>query len=76
MKEWQFDVLFCVAVFGTLFILVAPAVGLNEVPKNPGAIGGIGVILTYVLTQRDSITKKNGNDSTKSKATEKKEETK
>lgn len=58
MKEWQFNVLFAVAVGGVLFLLVAPAIdGLESIPKNPTAVGGLGTILTYVLTQKRSITK-------------------
>jgi hypothetical protein len=58
VKEWQFNVLFVVAVGGVLFLLVAPAIpGLEAIPKNPTAIGGIGTILTYVLTQKKSIVK-------------------
>jgi hypothetical protein len=58
MKEWQFNVLFFVGVGGALFLLLAPAIGLEDIPKNPGAITGIGTILAYVLTQRNNITKK------------------
>ena len=56
MKEWQFNVLFWVAVAGTALMLVAPAVGLKEIPDNPGAVAGIGTILAYVLTQKRNIT--------------------
>lgn len=58
MKEWQFNVLFVVAVGGVLFLLVAPAINsLESIPKNPTAVGGVGTILTYVLTQKKSIVK-------------------
>lgn len=60
MKEWQFNVLFFVGVGGALFLLVAPAIpGLQEIPKNPGAVTGVGTILAYVLTQKKKIIKGN-----------------
>lgn len=65
MKEWQFNVLFFVGVGGAIFLLIGPEFGL-EVGQNAPAVGGIGAILTYVLTQRASLTKKNG-DSDKAK---------
>lgn len=65
MKEWQFNVLFFVGVGGAIFLLIGPEFGL-AVGQNAPAVGGIGAILTYVLTQRSVITKKNG-DSKKSK---------
>lgn len=65
MKEWQFNVLFFVGVGGAIFLLIGPEFGL-AVGQNAPAVGGIGAILTYVLTQKSVITKKNG-DSKKSK---------
>lgn len=63
MKEWQFNVLFFVGVGGALFLLVAPAIpGLQEIPKNPGAVTGVGTILAYVLTQKKKIVKDNPQD--------------
>lgn len=56
MKNWQFDVLFFVAVGGAIFLLVAPEIGFSE-STNPTAVTGIGAILTYVLTQRAQWTK-------------------
>lgn len=63
LKEWQFNVLFFVGVGGAVLLLIGPEVGL-EVGQNAPAVGGIGAILTYVLTQRDIITrnKKNGDE--------------
>lgn len=58
MKEWQFDVLFLVGVGGAVFMLIAPAIGLEQIPKNPTAVTGVGTILAYVLTQRKRITGK------------------
>lgn len=63
MKEWQFDVLFWVGVGGTILLLIAPAVGLDELPENPIAVTGIGTILAYILTQKKSITGKNKRES-------------
>jgi hypothetical protein len=51
LKDWQFDVLFFVAVGGAIFLLFAPEVGVDTA-SNPTAVTGIGAILTYVLTQR------------------------
>jgi len=58
MKEWQFTVLFLVGVGGAVLLLIGPALGLN-IGENPGALTGVGVILTYVLTQRKTLTKHN-----------------
>lgn len=66
MKGWQFDVLFFVAVGGAVFLLIAPEIGFDK-SLNPTAITGVGAILTYVLTQRNTWSKddkgrKNKND--------------
>lgn len=61
MKEWQFNVLFFVGVGGAIFLLLGPAFGLDIKP-NPTALTGIGAILTYVLTQRNSWTKHDKKD--------------
>jgi hypothetical protein len=52
MKEWQFNILFFVGVGGAVFMLTPwfPT-------SNPLAGGGIGLILTFVLTQKDQIVK-------------------
>jgi hypothetical protein len=53
VKDWQFNVLFFVGVIGAVFLLIAPALGLEDyISKNPGNITGVGIILTYVLTQK------------------------
>lgn len=57
LKDWQFDVLFFVGVGGALVILFGPSLGL-DFGKNPLAVSGIGAILTYILTQRKALTKK------------------
>jgi hypothetical protein len=56
MKEWQFDILFFVAVGGAVFLLVAPAFGINT--GNPSAATGVGAILAFILTQRSEWTSK------------------
>lgn len=56
MKEWHFNVLFFVAVFGALAMLLGPEIGL-DIGKNPTAVTGVGAILGYVLTQKGKITK-------------------
>lgn len=55
MKEWQFNVLFFVGVAGAILLLIGPEIGL-DVGSNPTAVTGVGAILTYVLTQKKSIT--------------------
>lgn len=59
MKDWQFNILFFVGVGGALFLLVGPEFGL-DINSNPTALAGVGSILTYVLTQRKTLTKKPG----------------
>lgn len=56
LEKWQFNVLFFVGVGGAIVLLLGPGFGL-EVSQNPTAITGIGAILTYVLTQKKSLTK-------------------
>ncbi len=57
LKEWQFNILFFVGVGGAVFLLVGPEFGLN-VADNPTALAGVGSILTYILTQKGSWTKR------------------
>jgi len=54
MKEWHFNVLFCVGVGGAVFLLLAPSFGV-EIATNPTALAGVGTILTYVLTQKNAL---------------------
>jgi len=61
LKPWQFNVLFFVGVGGAIFLLIGPEFGL-QVSENPTAFAGVGTILTYVLTQKKTLTK---NDSKK-----------
>lgn len=56
LKEWQFNVLFFVGVGGAIFLLIGPSIGL-DISKNPTALTGVGAILTYVLTQKKTLTK-------------------
>lgn len=56
MKEWQFNVLFFVGVGGAILLLLGPEFGL-KIGQQPTTVTGVGAILTYVLTQRKSITK-------------------
>ena len=56
MKEWQFNVLFFVGVGGALLMLLGPEFGL-DLNTNATAVTGIGAILTYVLTQKQALTK-------------------
>lgn len=52
MKDWQFDILFFVAVGGAVFVLVAPAFGIDT--GNPSAATGVGAILAFILTTKPS----------------------
>lgn len=56
LKEWQFNVLFFVGVGGAVLLLLGPEFGL-KIGQNPTAVTGVGAILTYVLTQKKSLTK-------------------
>ncbi len=56
LKEWQFNVLFFVGVGGAVLLLLGPEFGL-KIGQNPTAVTGVGAILTYILTQKSSITK-------------------
>lgn len=71
MKEWQFNILFFVGVGSALLLLLGPEFGL-KIGQNPTAVTGVGAILTYILTQKKSLTK-NSNGHPK-KETDKKEE--
>jgi hypothetical protein len=68
MKDWQFNVLFFVGVGGALLLLLGPEFGL-KIGQNPTAITGVGAILTYILTQKRSMTK-NGHNKPKVKPKE------
>ena len=57
LKEWQFNVLFFVGVGGAILLLLGPEAGIH-VSQNPTAVTGVGAILTYVLTQKKALTKK------------------
>lgn len=61
LKEWHFNVLFFVGVVGAVVLLIGPNLGL-EISSNPTAVTGIGAILTYVLTQKKSLTKHDEKD--------------
>lgn len=52
MKEWQFNILFFVGVGGAIFMLTPWFPN-----SNPMAGGSIGVILTFVLTKKDTLVK-------------------
>lgn len=67
MKEWQFNVLFFVGVGGALLLLLGPEFGL-KIGQNPTTVTGVGAILTYILTQKRSLTR-NGNGKPKPKPT-------
>lgn len=72
LKEWQFNVLFFVGVGGAILLLIGPDLGL-KLGENPTAVTGVGAILTYVLTQRKSLTrtdkKKDESENTKTQET-------
>jgi hypothetical protein len=56
LKQWQFNVLFFVGVGGAVLLAFGPAIGL-DISENPTALTGLGLILTYVLTQKKALTK-------------------
>lgn len=64
LKEWQFNVLFFVGVGGAILLLIGPWVGLDVAKDNPLAVGGVGAILTYVLSQKKALTKPPESDDT------------
>lgn len=64
MKEWQFNILFFVGVAGAIFLVIGPEFGL-DLSSNPTALAGVGSILTYILTQKSTITKHHNGESKK-----------
>lgn len=56
LKEWQFNVLFWVGVGGAVLMLLGPELGL-DIGQSPMSAGGVGAILTYILTQKKSLTR-------------------
>lgn len=62
MKEWQFNILFFVGVGGAIFLVLGPVFHIDTT-SNPTALAGIGSILTYILTQKKSITKRRNSKS-------------
>lgn len=56
MEKWHFNVLFIVGVGGAIVLLFGSKLGV-DIQSNPTAVTGIGAILTYVLTQRKSLTR-------------------
>lgn len=58
LEKWQFNTLFVVGVGAVVLLLVGPIFGL-KVAQNPTALTGVGAILTYILTQKKSLTKDN-----------------
>ena len=56
MKEWQFNILFFVGVGGAVLLLFGEKLGL-DISQNPTALTGVGAILTYILTQRKTLTR-------------------
>lgn len=56
LKQWQFNVLFFVGVGGAILLAFGPEIGI-DISDNPTALTGLGLILTYVLTQKKALTK-------------------
>lgn len=56
LRDWQFNVLFLVGVGGAILLLIGPEFGLS-IGENPMAVTGVGAILTYILTQKKTLTK-------------------
>lgn len=57
LERWQFNVLFWIGAGGAVVMLFAPAIGLDSIGKNPVAATGVGAILTFILTQKKTLTK-------------------
>lgn len=70
MKEWHFNVLFFVGVGGAVLMLVGPEMGMR-IGTNPTAVTGVGAILTYVLTQKKVLTKRDNKKESNKKDKEK-----
>jgi uncharacterized membrane protein YwaF len=66
VKDWHFNVLFFVGIGGAVILLFGPDMGMN-VDSSPTAVTGVSAILTYVLTQKKVITRKDKDKDTKSK---------
>lgn len=59
MERWQLNIVFFVGVGGVVLLLVAPAIhGLEGIPKNPTAVSALGLVLTYLFTQKSALVKK------------------
>lgn len=71
MEKWQFNVLFFVGVGGAVLLLLGPEFGLN-IGQNATAVTGVGAILAYVLSKKDTLTK--GHEEKDTKELGKKEE--
>lgn len=56
LKEWQFNVLFFVGVGGAVLLLIGPELGM-DIEANGTTVTGVGAILAYILTQKNSFTK-------------------
>ncbi len=56
LTRLQFNILFYVGVGGAVLLLIGPEFGLT-VGQNPIAATGVGAILTFVLTQKEALTK-------------------
>lgn len=63
LTKWQFNVLFFVGVGSVVLLLIAPAIGL-ELSKDPSALTGVGLIITYVLSQKKAWVKDDDKDDT------------
>lgn len=72
LTKWQFNILFFVGVGGAILMLIGPEIGL-DIGKNPNAVLGVGAILTYVLSQKKSLTKPHDKTDENEKTEDKKE---
>lgn len=54
MKEWQFNILFALAVGGAVIMLFGDKIGVTV---RPEVVGIFGLVMAYVLQQHDSRKK-------------------
>jgi uncharacterized membrane protein (UPF0136 family) len=61
VRPWQFDVAFVVALVLLAFVTIAPYFGVTVTP-DPLVVSGLGMLLGYVFTRRDKITRSKDDD--------------
>jgi len=63
MEKWQFNILFFVGVGGIILLVISPAIPfLAPIGKNAQGITALGLLLTYLFTQKGAIVKDHKKD--------------